>query len=131
LPPLKVPDSPGGVSGGFVRIGLAYPWLWLCSVYAVWLAAWATLDRQPRALLDDPKNIAGWVDAVHTASIILFMLALPIWAASVIAVFWRGFLKRAEWKNVLLWLVVLQLSWTLAVVVVRVDPGHVVAWYLD
>jgi hypothetical protein len=100
-------------------------------VYAVWLIAQATLRRAPRPLLDDPKNLGGWVDIAHTASVLLFLLALPILVASVAAVLWRGALRRTPWKNALLWLALLQLSWITAGLIARLDPGHVVAWYLD
>jgi hypothetical protein len=115
----------------FIRVGLVYPWGWLGTVYAVWLLAWAGLGRRPRPLLDDPKTLGVWVDLAHTASIYVFLLALPILFASLTAALSLRFIEKAPWRTALLWLAALQLSWIVAVGFARIDPGHVIAWYLD
>jgi hypothetical protein len=115
----------------FIRIGLLYPWGWLSTVYAVWLVAWTALGRRPRPLLDDPKHLGGVVDVAHTASIYVFLLALPILFASLAAALALRFIEKAPWRTALLWLAALLFSWIIGVGFARLDPGHVIAWYLD
>jgi hypothetical protein len=114
-----------------VRAGVMAPWVWLTSVYAVWLIACVQLGRRPRPLLDDPKHLGGWVDIPHTLSILLFMLAFPLLGAGLGAALWIGIFGRAKWKVALLSFGALLLSWTMAFAVGRLNPGRVIAWYLD
>jgi hypothetical protein len=112
-------------------MGVIAPWVWLTSVYAVWLIACVQLGRRTRPLFDDPKLLGGWVDGPHTASIWLFMLAFPALGAGLGAALWIAVFGKPKRIVGLQYLGVMLLSWTLAVVVARVDPGRVIAWYLD
>jgi hypothetical protein len=114
-----------------IRIAIAYPWGWLGSVYAVWLIAWFTLGRRPRPLLDDPKHIGGVVDFAHTTTIFCFMLAPPALFAGLLASISLRFVSKAPWRVALFWFSAVALSWILAVIYARLDPGRVVAWYVD
>jgi hypothetical protein len=114
-----------------VRAGVISPWIWLSTVYTVWLIAWVQLGRRPRPLLDDPKNLGGWVDIPHTASVLLFMIAFPLLGAAVGAALSLGVFGKGKWNVALLSFGALLLSWTAAFAVARLDPGRVVAWYLD
>jgi hypothetical protein len=45
----------------FSRALIAFPLLWLGSMYVCWIAATQTLGRRPRPMFDDPTGIeAGW-----------------------------------------------------------------------
>jgi hypothetical protein len=114
-----------------LRIGVAYPWGWLATVYAVWLIAYASLGRRPRPLLDYPKHLSGVVEFLHTASVYCFLFALPALFAGLTAAVSLRVVKRAPWRTALAWLGAVLLSWTAAVAYIRLDPGRVVAWYID
>lgn len=118
-----------------MRIGLAitvcYPWLWLASVYVTWLVARLSLGRDPRPLLDDPKNIVGAVSTVHAVSVALLMPLLPLGFASVVTGAWLGASRRLHWNAVGAWLSALVVSWFFALIYGRMDPGRVLAWFID
>lgn len=123
--------GPKGVLGWLIRVGVVYPWGWLASVYVVWLIAWAALGRRPRPLLDDPKTLSDWVNVPHTISVWLLMLAVPMLGTALAATLTLAFSRAMKWGVALAWLAVLQLSWLLAVLTARFDPGHVIAWFVD
>jgi hypothetical protein len=112
-----------------LRLGMAltvaYPWLWLGSVYTTWVVARVSLGRSPRPLLDDPKSTA------HSVSVALLMLLLPIGFSSILAGVWLGASRRLHWNAVGTWLSALVLSWLVAVLYGRMDPGSVLAWFVD
>jgi hypothetical protein len=111
--------------------GVTYPWLWLCSVYATWLVARISLGRSPRPLLDDPKHLADAVSTTHSVSVALLLLLLPIGFASIATGLWLGLTRRLHWSAVGSWLSALVLSWLMAVIYGRMDPGRVLAWFID
>lgn len=114
-----------------MALSVCYPWLWLASVYVTWVVARVVLGRFPRPLLDDPKNIVGAVSTVHAISVALLMPLLPLGFASVVVGVWLGASRRLHWNAVGTWLSVLVLSWLFAVIYGRMDPGHVLAWFID
>ena len=114
-----------------MALSVAYPWLWLGSVYATWVVARVSLGRSPRPLLDDPKNLSDAVSATHSVSVALLMLLLPIGFSSIVAGVWLGAARRLHWNAVGTWLSALVLSWLVAVVYGRADPGRVLAWFID
>jgi hypothetical protein len=114
-----------------MAVSVCYPWLWLGSVYATWLVAHISLGRNPRPLLDDPKHIVGAVSTIHAASVALLMPLVPVGFASVVAGVWLGASRRLHWNAVGTWLSALVLSWLFAVIYGRMDPGRVLAWFID
>jgi hypothetical protein len=112
-------------------VGVVYPWAWLGSVYAVWAIAGLVIGRWPRPLLDDPKTLGGWVNLPHTVSVLILALAMPALGTSVAAALTLGFSRKMKWSAAFSWLSALLLSWTLAVGLARLDPGRVIAWFVD
>jgi hypothetical protein len=114
-----------------MAVAVAYPWLWLSTVYVTWLVARVSLGRNPRPLLDDPKLLSDTVGTAHALSVALLMLLLPIGFSSIAAGLWLGASRRLHWSAVGTWLSALALSWMMAVIYGRMDPGHVLAWFID
>lgn len=113
------------------RLSVAYPWIWLCSAYVTWLVAVISLGRVPRPLLDDPKLLSSSVNAVHTLSVLLLLAMLPLGLVSVIGALVLAGIRRLPWRAVRSWLAALFVSWALAIGYGRMDPGRVVAWFID
>jgi hypothetical protein len=127
----EVLGTRGGIVRAVVRVGLVCPWIWLTSVYCVWLVACIQLRRPPRPLLDDPQILGGWVDATHKASVVLMLFVPPILVLSLIAALATGVVRRAPWRIALRWVAALLVSWLLAGALARFDPGYVIAWFID
>jgi hypothetical protein len=115
----------------WIALSVGLPWIWLSSVYATWLVARASLGRSPRPLLDDPKHIGDAVGTAHAVSAALLTVLLPGGILSVVAALWLGGSRRLHWKAVGWWLSALVLSWLSAVFYGRLDPGRVLAWFID
>lgn len=113
------------------RCIVAFPWLWLGSIYATWLVALASLGRRPRPLLDDPNHLSSAVVIMHRASVLLLLLLLALWLASLVAALALSGLRRVPWKAALTFWAASFASWLLALLYGRIDPGRVLAWFLD
>lgn len=110
---------------------IAFPWLWLGSVYVTWLVASTSLGRSPRPLLDDPGTLSSAVRATHAASVLLLLLLLSLWLASVAATLVLSSLRKLPWKATLTLAGASLASWLLAILYGRIDPGRVLAWFID
>lgn len=110
---------------------VAFPWFWLCSLYATWLVAVVSLGRSPRPLLDDPELINGTVRGAHEASVALLVILLCLAFASATVSLALSLWNRLPWKASLTFSGASLTSWALAVLYGRIDPGRVMAWFLD
>lgn len=118
-------------AGRWLALSLGLPWIWLSSVYATWLIARASLGRSPHPLLDDPKLLGEAVGTAHAVSAMLLMLVLSGSVLSMGAALWLGWSRRLHWNAVGFWLSALLLSWLAAIFYGRLDPGRVLAWFID
>lgn len=124
-------ERPQARVGPWVALSLAYPWIWLSSVYATWLVARVSLGRSPRPLLDDPKLLGAAVSSAHSLAVLLLMLLMPSGVLTVAAALWLGWSGRLSWHTVGSWLSALLLSWFAAALYGGLDPGRVLAWFVD
>jgi len=112
-----------------------YPALVVAMYYVTWVTAWVALGHRPRYMLDDPKYIHWAVDVPSALAALLTYSAPNVLLAAV------TFLAVARWgregsggQRLRGWLgdlAQLALCWIAALVVLRVDPGGVFAWWLD
>lgn len=110
---------------------VAFPWLWLCSAYLTWLVAVASLGRSPRPLFDDPYLVGGAVRGAHQVSVALLVILFWTAFASVVVTLVLSLWRRLPWKTSLAFSGASLASWGLAVLYGRIDPGRVLAWFLD
>jgi hypothetical protein len=64
-------------------------------------------------------------------SVALLMLLPPVGLASIATGLWFGLTRRLHWKAVGSWLSALVVSWLLVIIYGRMDPGRVLAWFID
>src|SRR5690242_2537845 len=61
----------------YLVLAWAYPFLPILSLYTMWLTGWMMLGHPPQAMVDDPKNIGGPVDAVYVVAG-FFLVTFPL-----------------------------------------------------
>jgi hypothetical protein len=93
------------------------------------------LGRRPRYLLDDPKYI-HWVVDVSSILAALLMYCAPSVLLAAVTLFsiarWAGEGSRnRRLRGWLADLAKLALCWIAALVVLRIDPFGVLAWWVD
>ena len=135
VPLLGDDDSPSAPRLKFVIWLSAYLFpVWLvCSFYSVWLVAWIQLGHRPRPMLDDPKDIGGFMDFAYFVPGFL-LLAMPALIPLGLAASFFCPLRVCRGRRFILstTLVVLYVALcTFALVGLRKDPGGVVEWWLD
>ena len=105
-----------------------YPLLTLAALYVTWLVAWVSLGHMPRSSLDDPAQIGPWVDVSAVAFALLRLGMLPAFAVHIgLAV---ATIARTG-RRTLAPLAAAAAAWIVAYVVLAVDPGRVLYWYMD
>ena len=109
---------------------MAYPLLPTLSLYAQWLLSWYLLGHRPQPSLDDPKSIAG-ASWMHPVTATALLLSLPAFAATIAFNLIHLIVARDAWRRAAARALLLLAAWAAPYLLINLDPGSVVYWWLD
>lgn len=113
-------------------VAYLYPLLTAASIYSSWLVAWMCLGRVPRPLLDDPKFIGGVMDIAYLLSMLAFYSAPVLTPLCFASSFFcpLGRIRNRVARSIVLALAYLAML-AGVILLLRLDPGRVVEWWID
>src|SRR5688572_20939701 len=110
-----------------------YPVWLVASFYATWVVAWFSLGHRPRPNLDDPKFIGGLIDLAHVIPGLL-AIGLPVLTPLGLAASFCCPIRArngSRFKQSIALAFLYFVLCTVALLVLRADPGRVVEWWID
>jgi hypothetical protein len=109
---------------------VVFPLLPILSLYGQWLLSWWILGHPPQPWVDNPKHIDG-ASWMHPITATALMLSLPAAAAALAFNITYVIVVRDAWRRAAVRALVLFVAWAGTYLLLSLDPGRVMFWWVD